>query len=185
MQQQEKWQDDYKTILEGLSPAQIKDFQADPETLLQKYDTSIGALTEDLLSDEQDLDLARLRGFGSDADASIELHWWGVQFILNEAATKLTEQGSSGLSGLTTVIAAVGATIPGFGTAFAAVAGSFAGALQMQSAAIQFVDQGAGVHFNWTWAQLAVMTVPGLNAAVIASMLVPFSNGKAAARRSK
>lgn len=178
MQQKLNWQNDYQTILNSLNPVQIDQFQADPESLLAQYGTSIGALTENMLSDEQ----ALVRASSTSCLANPRpqmcpiLRLWGVQLILNEPATKLTEQGSSGLSALTSTVAAGAAVIPALGSAFAAMAAIFASALQLQSEAIAFVDQGSGVHFNWTWAQLASLTVPALNAVLIGSMLVPSSN---------
>lgn len=182
-QQTQTWQQDYETILNDMSPAEIEQFQGDPETVLEQYGVSIGSLTENLLSDEQAIDPVAARLGDSDPNVSFKTRWWGVQVILNEAATQLAVQGSNGLSTLSKAIAGGTAGIPGFGSLVAAMASVFALAFQLQAAAIQFVDDGSGVHFNWTWAQLGFLTVPVIGPVAIASMLTPVSNSEDARRR--
>lgn len=174
----QSWETEYSTILDGMKTKDIEEFQTDPDTFLAQYGTSTGNLITNMLQDESDVRASVAPRFFTDPTPDVEVvtHWWGVQILFNEAATLLAQDAVNGVSGLTSVISTLTSKIPGFGQIISLVAGVWAGAMRIAAAAISFVDKGNGVHFNWTWAQLAMLTVPGVQAISMSTMIIPFGS---------
>jgi len=118
------------------------------------------------------LDLASSGSSKTEADK----HWWGVKLTLSEEDTMLLAAGASGASGVATAISAPLAGIPAVGPALAACSTMIAGAMALNSAFIIGVDKGDGVHFDWSWFQISLLTMPAINYAAAASMMIPKSN---------
>jgi hypothetical protein len=175
----QNWETDYLTILQDIQtkPQVIESFQGDPEAFLEQYGTTTGDLIANMLQDETNVLVTNGDCIEKTTpDACVNTHWWGIQLIFNEAATQLAQDGANGVSGLSTAIASTAPSIPGLGAVVGVIAGVIAGAMVVASAAISYVDEGSGIHFNWNWGQLAALTIPGISQVSMATMLIPFSN---------
>lgn len=112
----------------------------------------------------------------ADSGVTASTHWWGVVLTFDEPSTVKLEGGATMASGLGGVVSAALAPIPLVGQALAGIGAVIVGALVMEAAALQLADNGRGVHFNWTWAQIGLMTVPVINVASLVTMLIPIGN---------
>ncbi len=106
---------------------------------------------------------------------TVETHWWGVDFVLNEKLTQDIIAGTIASGPLATAIAAAlaaaGVVTGGIATALGA---GFAAAFALKAAEIKIVDNGKGVHFPVTWLQWApvIASIPTGPAGIVAAIMV-------------
>lgn len=113
------------------------------------------------------------------AQLTIDRHWWGIDFILNEELTQLLIHFDDTDNIAAIITTGIGAIISG--PAAAALGMGFAIALMAKREQIKFVNKGKGVYFPITWAQwggLLSQAFGGVTALVAAILVLvhPFSN---------
>jgi hypothetical protein len=117
------------------------------------------------------------------ATCTIETNWWGFDIIMDEDLTNdfAIGTGSAGSLGPILAGALVSAGVVTGGAA-TVIGTAFAAAIGAKAAEIKIIDNGAGVHWPVTWAQLAPLVVtvgfPPTLTVMILVFIHPFANPK-------
>ncbi len=104
-----------------------------------------------------------------------EMHWWGVDIIMNEKLTQDVIQGVTGAGALAGLLGpalgALGVVTAGIA---AVIAAGLAAAFALKIGEIKIIDNGNGVHWPITWVQWAalVASVPMGPAGIVTAAMV-------------
>ncbi len=169
-----------------MSTSEQVDFEKTLEDLKKTLDNSIPKLNEmGVVIAGNSIALGDVGGMSARRAAnpiSVESHWWGVNFVLNEKVTQDLISGTEGtgvVSGF--VAAALGAAGVITGGAATIIGAGIAAIFAVKIAQMRIVNNGKGVHFPITWLQWAalVAALPGGPAAILAAgavLLHPIPN---------
>ena len=134
-----------KPVLSKLrdNPSALRDFVSNPRPTLE----AAGIPTEEISP-----------AGAANWSCDVELKWWGVEFIMNEALTQAIAIGAVPVGVLGSFVAASMAAAGLLTGPIAAVAGTgFAMCVTIKVAQIKLVDQGNGVYWPITWLQWATV----------------------------
>ncbi len=168
-----EWQANYSQILNEFTPLQWNELSKSPEAMLSPYNMTFASLKE---ASTNYMPLSNSIPPDDAPSCISEVHWWGFSLIFNEGGTGKLQGGEGAVSAVSTMIALALQTVPGVNAAAIVVAAALAAGMALDIAAIQLADNGNGVHFNIIWPELAILIVPLVNIASVATMLIPYAN---------
>lgn len=143
-------------------PSALQNFISNPRPVLEAAGIPVGEISTSGNETDQPPDATK----AAKVDVNItnywsmgaNLHWWGIDFTMNEGLTQAVANGTIASGALTTLISSaliVGSVLTG--PLVAPIAAGFTAAFILKASEIKLVDQGNGVYWPITWVQWALV----------------------------
>lgn len=160
-----------RPVLEAAGIPMVREWSIPPELQQTPAELQVAIEKAKPLIDEAAKMLTarpRLAAAPGAANLRVRLHWWGVDFIMNEKLTEDVIEGI-GMSGpfAAVVVAALGYAGVLTGGLADAVAAILAVTIELKRWQVKLVNKGKGVHWPVTWAQWVVLVPGGVGGAML------------------